>query len=130
MSRQHRIRTIRGHRTALAGCAALVLALGVSACGSDEPDEPTTPTAAPTTSATQTPTAAPTTTLTFNPRSVAYSFGMFANLGETKLSYFVDDPDPSHKLLMITVADLIRYRMRTEGLVQKVAEALTPDDPS
>lgn len=61
MSRQHRIRTIRWHRT-LAGCAAFVLVLGVSACGSDEPDEPTTPTAAPTTSATQTPTAAPTTT--------------------------------------------------------------------
>src|SRR5512134_2050544 len=28
-----------------------------------------------------------------------------------------------HKLLMITVAELIRYRMRTEGLVRKVAEA-------
>jgi 3,4-dihydroxy 2-butanone 4-phosphate synthase/GTP cyclohydrolase II len=31
-----------------------------------------------------------------------------------------------HKLLMITVADLIRYRMRTEGLVKKVAEADLP----
>ncbi|MGE0460941.1 MAG: bifunctional 3,4-dihydroxy-2-butanone-4-phosphate synthase/GTP cyclohydrolase II [Vicinamibacterales bacterium] len=33
-----------------------------------------------------------------------------------------------HKLLMITVADLIRYRMRTEGLVQKVAEADLPTE--
>ncbi|MFM8533363.1 MAG: bifunctional 3,4-dihydroxy-2-butanone-4-phosphate synthase/GTP cyclohydrolase II [Acidimicrobiia bacterium] len=33
-----------------------------------------------------------------------------------------------HKLLMITVADLIRYRMRTEGLVKKVAEADLPTD--
>jgi 3,4-dihydroxy 2-butanone 4-phosphate synthase/GTP cyclohydrolase II len=31
-----------------------------------------------------------------------------------------------HKLLMITVADLIRHRMRTEGLVRKVAEADLP----
>jgi 3,4-dihydroxy 2-butanone 4-phosphate synthase/GTP cyclohydrolase II len=31
-----------------------------------------------------------------------------------------------HKLLMITIADLIRYRMRTEGLVTKVAEADLP----
>jgi len=31
-----------------------------------------------------------------------------------------------HGLLMITVADLISYRMRTEGLVQKVAEADLP----
>jgi 3,4-dihydroxy 2-butanone 4-phosphate synthase/GTP cyclohydrolase II len=31
-----------------------------------------------------------------------------------------------HKLLLITVADLIRYRMRTEGLVRKVAEADLP----
>ncbi|MCC7032681.1 MAG: bifunctional 3,4-dihydroxy-2-butanone-4-phosphate synthase/GTP cyclohydrolase II [Acidobacteria bacterium] len=33
-----------------------------------------------------------------------------------------------HKLLMITVADLIRHRMRTEGLVQKVAEADLPTE--
>ena len=33
-----------------------------------------------------------------------------------------------HKLLMITIADLIRYRMRTEGLVRKVAEADLPTD--
>jgi 3,4-dihydroxy 2-butanone 4-phosphate synthase/GTP cyclohydrolase II len=33
-----------------------------------------------------------------------------------------------HQLLMITVADLIRYRMRTEGLVQKVAEADLPTE--
>ncbi len=33
-----------------------------------------------------------------------------------------------HKLLMITVADLIRYRMRTEGLVKKVAEANLPTE--
>ena len=33
-----------------------------------------------------------------------------------------------HKLLMITVADLIRYRMRTEGLVKKVAEADLPTE--
>jgi 3,4-dihydroxy 2-butanone 4-phosphate synthase/GTP cyclohydrolase II len=31
-----------------------------------------------------------------------------------------------HKLLMITIADLIRYRMRTEGLVRKVAVAHLP----
>jgi 3,4-dihydroxy 2-butanone 4-phosphate synthase / GTP cyclohydrolase II len=31
-----------------------------------------------------------------------------------------------HKLLMITVADLIRYRMQTEGLVSKAAEADLP----
>ncbi len=31
-----------------------------------------------------------------------------------------------HGLLMITVADLISYRMRTEGLVQKIAEADLP----
>ena len=31
-----------------------------------------------------------------------------------------------HKLLMITIADLIRYRMRTEGLVRKVAAANLP----
>jgi 3,4-dihydroxy 2-butanone 4-phosphate synthase / GTP cyclohydrolase II len=31
-----------------------------------------------------------------------------------------------HKLLMITVADLIRYRMRTESLVKKVAVARLP----
>jgi 3,4-dihydroxy 2-butanone 4-phosphate synthase/GTP cyclohydrolase II len=31
-----------------------------------------------------------------------------------------------HKLLMITIADLIRYRMQTEGLVKKVAEAELP----
>jgi 3,4-dihydroxy 2-butanone 4-phosphate synthase/GTP cyclohydrolase II len=31
-----------------------------------------------------------------------------------------------HGLLMITVADLISYRMRTEGLVEKVAEADLP----
>lgn len=62
MSRQHRIR-IRWsrHRTALLGCTALVLALGVSGCGSDEPVEPTTPTGA-TSTATETPTAAPTIT--------------------------------------------------------------------
>ncbi len=33
-----------------------------------------------------------------------------------------------HKLLMITIADLISYRMRTEGLVTKVAEADLPTD--
>jgi len=33
-----------------------------------------------------------------------------------------------HKLLMITIADLIRYRMRTEGLVTKVAEADLPTE--
>jgi len=33
-----------------------------------------------------------------------------------------------HKLLMITIADLIRYRMRTEGLVTKVAEAELPTE--
>jgi 3,4-dihydroxy 2-butanone 4-phosphate synthase/GTP cyclohydrolase II len=33
-----------------------------------------------------------------------------------------------HKLLMITVADLIRYRMRTEGLVRKAAEAELPTE--
>ena len=33
-----------------------------------------------------------------------------------------------HGLLMITIADLIRYRMRTEGLVQKVAEADLPSE--
>src|SRR5688572_26918065 len=31
-----------------------------------------------------------------------------------------------HKLLMITIADLIRYRMRTEGLVRRVASARMP----
>ncbi|MCC7124873.1 MAG: bifunctional 3,4-dihydroxy-2-butanone-4-phosphate synthase/GTP cyclohydrolase II [Acidobacteria bacterium] len=33
-----------------------------------------------------------------------------------------------HKLLMITVADLIRYRMINEGLVRKVAEADLPTE--
>jgi 3,4-dihydroxy 2-butanone 4-phosphate synthase / GTP cyclohydrolase II len=33
-----------------------------------------------------------------------------------------------HGLLMITIADLIRYRMRTEGLVTKVAEADLPTE--
>lgn len=33
-----------------------------------------------------------------------------------------------HKLLMITIADLIRYRMQTEGLVKKVADAELPTD--
>ncbi len=33
-----------------------------------------------------------------------------------------------HKLLMITIADLILYRMQTEGLVKKVAEADLPTD--
>ena len=33
-----------------------------------------------------------------------------------------------HKLLMITVADLIKYRMRTEGLVRRVASAALPTD--
>ena len=33
-----------------------------------------------------------------------------------------------HKLLMITVADLIQYRMRTETLVQRVASAALPTD--
>lgn len=61
MSRQHRIPTTvwSRRRTALVGCAALVLALGVSGCGSDEPVEPTSPTG---TTTTETPTAAPTTT--------------------------------------------------------------------
>jgi 3,4-dihydroxy 2-butanone 4-phosphate synthase / GTP cyclohydrolase II len=31
-----------------------------------------------------------------------------------------------HKLLMITIADLIRYRMRTEALVRRVASAALP----
>ncbi len=31
-----------------------------------------------------------------------------------------------HKLLMITIADLIQYRMQTEGLVKKVADADLP----
>ena len=31
-----------------------------------------------------------------------------------------------HGLLMITIADLIRYRMRTEGLVRRVAESTLP----
>ena len=33
-----------------------------------------------------------------------------------------------HKLLMITVADLIKYRMRTEGLVRRVAAAALPTE--
>ena len=33
-----------------------------------------------------------------------------------------------HKVLMITIADLIRYRMRTEGLVTKVADAELPTE--
>ncbi|MGH9175298.1 MAG: GTP cyclohydrolase II, partial [Vicinamibacterales bacterium] len=33
-----------------------------------------------------------------------------------------------HKLRMITIADLIRYRMRTEGLVRQVATANLPTD--
>ncbi len=33
-----------------------------------------------------------------------------------------------HKLLMITIADLINYRMRTEGLVRRVAAAELPTD--
>jgi 3,4-dihydroxy 2-butanone 4-phosphate synthase/GTP cyclohydrolase II len=33
-----------------------------------------------------------------------------------------------HKLLMITVADLIQHRMRTEGLVRRVASAALPTD--
>jgi 3,4-dihydroxy 2-butanone 4-phosphate synthase/GTP cyclohydrolase II len=33
-----------------------------------------------------------------------------------------------HKLLMITIADLINYRMRTEGLVRRVASAKLPTD--
>jgi 3,4-dihydroxy 2-butanone 4-phosphate synthase/GTP cyclohydrolase II len=33
-----------------------------------------------------------------------------------------------HKLLMITVADLIQYRMRTEALVRRVASASLPTD--
>jgi len=33
-----------------------------------------------------------------------------------------------HKLLMITVADLIQYRMQTEGLVRRVAAAALPTD--
>lgn len=33
-----------------------------------------------------------------------------------------------HKLLMITVADLIQYRMRTEGLVRRVASASLPTE--
>ena len=33
-----------------------------------------------------------------------------------------------HRLLMITVADLIQYRMRTESLVQRVASAKLPTD--
>ena len=31
-----------------------------------------------------------------------------------------------HKLLMITIADLIRYRMRTESMVKRVARAMLP----
>lgn len=33
-----------------------------------------------------------------------------------------------HKLAMITIADLIQYRMRTEGLVKKVANATLPTE--
>jgi 3,4-dihydroxy 2-butanone 4-phosphate synthase/GTP cyclohydrolase II len=33
-----------------------------------------------------------------------------------------------HRLLMITIADLIRHRMRTEGLVRRVAMATLPTD--
>ena len=33
-----------------------------------------------------------------------------------------------HKLLMITIADLIQYRMRTEALVQRVASAALPTE--
>jgi 3,4-dihydroxy 2-butanone 4-phosphate synthase / GTP cyclohydrolase II len=33
-----------------------------------------------------------------------------------------------HKLLMITIADLIQYRMRTEALVRRVASATLPTD--
>ena len=33
-----------------------------------------------------------------------------------------------HKLLMITIADLIQYRMRTESLVQRVATAKLPTE--
>ena len=33
-----------------------------------------------------------------------------------------------HKLLMITVADLIQYRLRTEGLVQRIASASLPTE--
>ncbi|MBA2303085.1 MAG: bifunctional 3,4-dihydroxy-2-butanone-4-phosphate synthase/GTP cyclohydrolase II [Acidobacteria bacterium] len=33
-----------------------------------------------------------------------------------------------HKLLMITVADLIQYRMRTEGLVRRVASSALPTE--
>jgi 3,4-dihydroxy 2-butanone 4-phosphate synthase / GTP cyclohydrolase II len=33
-----------------------------------------------------------------------------------------------HKLLMVTVADLIQYRMQTEGLVRRVASAGLPTD--
>jgi 3,4-dihydroxy 2-butanone 4-phosphate synthase/GTP cyclohydrolase II len=33
-----------------------------------------------------------------------------------------------HSLLMITIADLIQYRMRTEGLVRRVASAALPTD--
>jgi 3,4-dihydroxy 2-butanone 4-phosphate synthase/GTP cyclohydrolase II len=33
-----------------------------------------------------------------------------------------------HRLLMITVADLIQYRMRTEGLVRRVASAALPTE--
>ena len=33
-----------------------------------------------------------------------------------------------HKLLMITIADLIKYRMRTEALVRRVASAALPTD--
>jgi 3,4-dihydroxy 2-butanone 4-phosphate synthase/GTP cyclohydrolase II len=33
-----------------------------------------------------------------------------------------------HKLLMITIADLIRYRMRTESLVRQAARALLPTE--
>jgi 3,4-dihydroxy 2-butanone 4-phosphate synthase / GTP cyclohydrolase II len=34
-----------------------------------------------------------------------------------------------HKLLMITIADLIQYRMRTEALVRRVASAALPTGP-
>ncbi len=33
-----------------------------------------------------------------------------------------------HKLLMITIADLIKYRMKTEALVRRVADARLPTD--
>jgi len=48
--------------------------------------------------------------------------GSMARIPELKL--FCDE----HKLVMVSVADLVRYRMRTETLVRRVATAKLPTD--